>query len=409
MKTKVYKQFRIIRKKKGYTLKELSKFTGIPYQRISDIEQGILIPKDEYKQALEEVLGVELFSTTKEDQEYLDLFDDFYDLLFYGTFDYSQILKRADNMKEDSRYSYVVDVIQYVVHVIKHEAAKLEENNLKYIDFDVLANFIYQLYSAAELYNNGKTDLAKENMIKLEKSELSEKQKALYYYQLSFILISQYKLVEARETVEKAKLIFDRYGASIRSYQSNMLLAHIYACLNCFDKSTKIYELCIKMAEFHKYPTQQIGRLYRNLALDYIFSEKYDLALKTLDIARKIDENNSLLILYYVYTYCFIGNYDAMKDWIIKGQNHITEKNYKLELSFWNAYVKQNQIVIDDKVIKKIQTIVSNYYKTKEFEIMFFYIDILCDAYEKTKQFEKAYKYLKIKNKFLRTLINSVE
>ena len=82
MKTKVYKQFRIIRKKKGYTLKELSKITGIPYQRISDIEQGILIPKDEYKQALEEVLGVELFSTTKEDQEYLDLFDDFYDLLF---------------------------------------------------------------------------------------------------------------------------------------------------------------------------------------------------------------------------------------------------------------------------------------------------------------------------------------
>ena len=36
------------------------------------------------------------------------------------------------------------------------------------------------------------------------------------------------------------------------------------------------------MAEFHKYPTQQIGRLYRNLALDYIFTDDYTIDKKRL-------------------------------------------------------------------------------------------------------------------------------
>lgn len=72
------KLIQTVRKQKGYTLQSLADASGVPFQRISEIESGHMISKNEgYIPKLEKTLKISLSKDSKEDSEILELFDEF--------------------------------------------------------------------------------------------------------------------------------------------------------------------------------------------------------------------------------------------------------------------------------------------------------------------------------------------
>ena len=123
MKNRDYKQsefncklIQIVRKQKGYTLQKLAEASDVPFQRISEIESGHMISKNEkYIPKIEKALNISLSEDSKEDLEILERFDEFCHVLFYGNLNTEKMQKEVNQFYEkslDSKYYYLVYVIE---------------------------------------------------------------------------------------------------------------------------------------------------------------------------------------------------------------------------------------------------------------------------------------------------------
>ena len=405
----IYKQFRIIRKQKGYTLKTLSEITGIPFQRISEIEKGQAVPKQEYKEKLEQVLGVNLFDDTLKDQEISDLFDSFYSKMFYGNLNITELADQVNYLYEnalDSKYHYLTFVMKYAFEVMNANEKVLDDRNLKNIDFDRRAYHIYQIYKAKSLYERKNLVQAKELLMQVIANSLDEKIQSIAQYQLIFIWIDEYQLLEASSLIEKAKRTFIEYGAFLRVHECNLHQAHICACEHRYAYAVELYEKCVCSALSMNLPPAEIARIYREIAIYSIFDGNYTKALQALDLASALEENNEDTILYYLYVYYYIHDLEKFRYWLLIAKELELKGSLKIELEFWQL-ISKKQFISSAKVIEKANKIYDYYAKEKDYERLFFYTEIILSLYDQINDVKNKYMFIEKEKEILAFIYDS--
>lgn len=228
---------RLVRNQQGYTLKDLALKTGIPFQRIASLEKGEIKYRSSDIERLEEVLKIKLFSITDEDQEILDLFNNFVEALFIGEDELSGFKEAAIRIQEielNSKYLYVLPLIIYIIDQIEGTPCCDDEVS-KYIYDDEKAGCLYLIYKANE---NPSKDYKKSlnTLEEVLKIVSDTRLKALAYYELCFVYIYNYQLHDALKCIDNVNVIFTKtdrlnftnLGRVIFTIFGEFYLAHVF-------------------------------------------------------------------------------------------------------------------------------------------------------------------------------------
>lgn len=405
----IYKQWRVIRKQQGYSLSSLAEITQIPQQRLSEIENGERIPTAECIEKIEKTFGLKIFSHSKEDLEILELFDEFYDMLFYGSLNTKPIKDKANDFyknKINSKYFYLLYLIRFVFDVLDNLEVNIDHKILKHIDFDEKAYHLYMIYKAVYLYEDGDLNESKRLLYQVVNTSSDEKMQSLAIYQLMFPLFDEYHTSEALALLTKAKQIFNKHGAFIREFKCNVFYAQIFANQHRHTQAITQFELCIKSGISLNLPQTEITYIYRNIAVYSIFNGEYEKAEKALNHAYKLESKNEKAILYYLYLYYFTKNLKQFKYWIGEGAKYIHSKAHQIEFAFWQALGKSD-FQTTEKVIKKAKDVYDYYAKCKDYEYIYFYSEILISLFEQINDEINANLYTKEAKNLLKFTYNS--
>ena len=208
---------RIARKAKGLTLQQLESLTGIRYQLLYRYEKGIQVPNAKTRSKIENALNINFSELNKEDEEINRLFDSFYMLLFMGERNFKNLeesLKNNDKRYQSSRYYYLIQLIIYIIYVLNQEdllASRMENKLVKMVNHDPKTSSLYWHYKGVKYYRKNKFRDAEECYNKAASVCQDERYLALNYYQKFFIFKKRNQLIEAKELIEKARMIFSNY------------------------------------------------------------------------------------------------------------------------------------------------------------------------------------------------------
>ena len=407
------KLIQTVRKQKGYTLQSLADASGVPFQRISEIESGHMISKNEgYIPKLEKTLKISLSKDSKEDSEILELFDEFCNVLFYGSLDTEKIQKKVNQLYEeylDSKYYYLIYVMKYVFEVLYQEKLSFDDRILKNIDFDAKAFHIYRIYKGVYFYRKGSLDKSKDVLESVIHHSDNEKIRCLAQFQLIYVLLDQFKLQEAALLTEKTKKTFLENCSYIRVHKCNILRANIYACQHQYKYSIPLYKKCIEAAYSLNFPESEVLFLYRNIALDYILSGNYEQAIKYLDQAYAKENNHERSILYYLIVYYYINDIEKYEYWLKKAEkanDHIHDTSLKAELDFWSI-IGKTKFEPSKKAMKAAEEVYRYYEKLKNYESMFFYLENILMLCKQLNDEKKEIIYLKKEKELMFFVRNS--
>ena len=420
MKNRDYKQsefncklIQIVRKQKGYTLQKLAEASDVPFQRISEIESGHMISKNEkYIPKIEKALNISLSEDSKEDLEILERFDEFCHVLFYGNLNTEKMQKEVNQFYEkslDSKYYYLVYVMKYVFDVLSQNKPSFDDRVLKGIDFDTKAFHIYQIYKGVYFYRNGSLNESRNVLESVIHHSDNEKIRCLAQFYLIYVLLDQFKLQEAASLTEKTKEFFLENCSYIRAHKCNILLANVNACQHQYKYSIPLYKQCIEAAYSLNFPESEVLFLYRNIALDYILSGNYEQAIKYLDQAYAKENNHERSILYYLIVYYYINDIEKYEYWLKKAEkanDHIYDTSLKAELDFWSI-IGKTKFEPSKKAMKAAEEVYRYYEKLKNYESMFFYLEIILMLCKQLNDEKKEIIYLKKEKELMFFVRNS--
>ena len=294
---------RLVRVSSGYTLKGLSKEIDLSFQKLSAMENGACSLDEESKLKIEKRLNVCFDYDTKEDLQIRKLFDRLIDSAFFGSLDFEDIYNKIVKMEEkhiSSKYIYLFPLMKFVISVISNDFV-FDDKITKYISDDRKAYCLYLAYKA-----NSITDY--EDSIKMINEALhlgvgDKRLEIIALYQLCFVYIDNYKLIDALETLNYIRGVFTDHGSYIRIFECDLLIADIYYLFGYNNKAIRLMKSMIKRMDNIILPTHYEGLMRRNIALCYIDMKDYEKALIYLKENEEFEDDNNTLILYFIYAY----------------------------------------------------------------------------------------------------------
>ena len=392
---------RIARMSKGLTLQQLEMLTGIKYQLLYRYENSIQVPNNKNRSKIEKALNISLLEPSREDYEIKQLYDSFFMLLFMGERDFHEIennIRENNEQYKKSRLYYLVLLILYVIYVLEQKDKSIHdmENKLeKMIEHDPQANCLYWQYKGVKLYHRKKYHEAEICFEKAAALYQEERYTALNLYHQFFVFKKRNQLIEAKKAIEKAKSIFSDSNALKRIYSCNMCIADIQSHCLQYTQAIEQYRACIYLAKLMHYTENYIAVLYRNIAWNYIKANRFEEALSELKKAEEIEKTNSLMILYYIYSYYRLGQIADAKEWISVGRKTLTTTEYRNILALLSGLVRSYGQIPEAKLIQKAAEIYQYYKELGDHEMILFYLDIVIELYEQKEDWQNAYLYLK--------------
>ena len=392
---------RIARMSKGLTLQQLEMLTGIKYQLLYRYENSIQVPNNKNRSKIEKALNVSLLEPSREDHEIKQLYDSFFMLLFMGERDFHEIennIRENNEQYKKSRLYYLVLLILYVIYVLEQNDKSIHdmENKLeKMTEHDSQANCLYWQYKGVKFYHRKKYHEAEICFDKAAVLYQEERYTALNLYHQFFVFKKRNQLIEAKKAIEKAKSIFSDSNALKRIYSCNMCIADIQSHCLQYTQAIEQYRACIYLAKLMHYTENYIAVLYRNIAWNYIKANRFEEALSELKKAEEIEKTNSLMILYYIYSYYRLGQIADAKEWISVGRKILTTTEYRNILALLSGLVRSYGQIPEAKLIQKAAEIYQYYKELGDHEMILFYLDIVIELYEQKEDWQNAYLYLK--------------
>ena len=397
---------RLVRVSSGYTLKGLSKEIDLSFQKLSAMENGACSLDEESKLKIEKRLNVCFDYDTKEDLQIRKLFDRLIDSAFFGSLDFEDIYNKIVKMEEkhiSSKYIYLFPLMKFVISVISNDFV-FDDKITKYISDDRKAYCLYLAYKA-----NSITDY--EDSIKMINEALhlgvgDKRLEIIALYQLCFVYIDNYKLIDALETLNYIRGVFTDHGSYIRIFECDLLIADIYYLFGYNNKAIRLMKSMIKRMDNIILPTHYEGLMRRNIALCYIDMKDYEKALIYLKENEEFEDDNNTLILYFIYAYALKKDYANADSYLRKAERRFKDCMFLEEIKFWKIVVSSEEHEQDSRLISNINSVLKSCLKINDYEKYLTYLDIASIIYTYQGDYKSAYDALRKRNDFVMDLIN---
>lgn len=392
-----YKNIRIY---KGYSLRELSKLTGIHYQQINRFEQGEFDLNNQQIQKLQEALNFsEYFNSTS--YEYaLILFNKFYASVVKNDTNLSDYIKMIPEHHSDINEKIVYLVIQYVNNVLDMDEINSHEIECflsKSIIDNKLLYHVYLDYKGVHLFNNNQYIEAIELFKKLLTLDLNDVVKSMVLYHLGFVYKNMNNLIDAFTIFTNAKENFHSNNNLYRVFGCNLMLANILLRSRKYEEAEIEYLECLHFGNSIEIEASEIAKVYRNLSWLMIKEKDYDKAEFYLDKAKSIDENHDLVYVYDTWITYKKKKYNTAKKKIKYYKSLTTDSEVIMILDLFESlcYTEDRKPTL--KTVEQCEKVYEYFDLTNNVDLTLFYFDILLDLLNRRKDYEKLAFYQKNK------------
>lgn len=392
-----YKNIRIY---KGYSLRELSRLTGIHYQQINRFEQGEFDLNNQQIQILQEALNFsEYFNSTS--YEYaLILFNKFYSSVVKNDTNLSDYIKMIPEHHSDINEKIVYLVIQYVNNVLDMDEINSHEIECflsKSIIDNKLLYHVYLDYKGVHLFNNNQYIEAIELFKKLLTLDLNDVVKSMVLYHLGFVYKNMNNLIDAFTIFTNAKENFHSNNNLYRVFGCNLMLANILLRNRKYEDAEREYLECLHFGNSIEIEASEIAKVYRNLSWLMIKEKDYDKAEFYLDKAKSIDENHDLVYVYDTWITYKKKKYNTAKKKIKHYKSLTTDSEVIMILDLFESlcYTEDRKPTL--KTVEQCEKVYEYFDLTNNVDLTLFYLDILLDLLNRRKDYEKLAFYQKNK------------
>lgn len=377
--------------------------TGIPYGRLSKFESDKEIPTEDTVKILEEVLDFNLEQFYLISNKIDCLFSEFLDSLFYHdqNLDYF-ILKIKEGKKTAAvNYSYgKARLIEYIILVLKGESDKarlIEDELLDYFkDMREEEAILFQYKGLSYRFENH----YKEALIWFKRAELgmlNRKNRAMLMIHSSVAYTEIGDIIKAMQYVESAYKIFCEYASFRRVSYCFMEYGLLLKSNNEYEKAIACFNIALKGMDIVNCSEDVVVRVYRNMCWTMILAGNYKAALEYLDEAEACDPKHGFTILYGIWCYYKLKNYDEAEKILINNTHLIKDVDYADIYELFDLLVKCRESVPSSKIIKLAIKIVDTMKNNEEYERVNFYIDIVLDLLKRSGRELEMIKYLVMK------------
>lgn len=392
-----YKNIRIY---KGYSLRELSKLTGIHYQQINRFEQGEFDLDNQQIQILQEVLNfTEYFNTTGYEHA-LTLFKEFYSCVVKNDTNLSDYIRMIPEHHSDINEKIVHLVIKYINSVLDKDKIKSREIECflsKCIIENNLLYHVYLDYKGVHLFNNNQYIEAIELFKKLLTLDLNDAVKSMVLYHLGFVYKNMNNLIDAFIIFTNAKENFHSNNNLSRVFGCNLMLANILLRSRKYEAAEREYLECLHFGNSINIKETEIAKVYRNLSWLMIKKMDYDKAEFYLDKAKLIDANHDLVYVYDTWITYKKEKYNTAKKKIKNYKSLITDSEIVMILDLYDSlcYTEDRKPTL--KTVEQCKKVYEYFDLTNNVDLTLFYLDILIELLNRRKDYEKLAFYQKNK------------
>lgn len=392
-----YKNIRIY---KGYSLRELSRLTGIHYQQINRFEQGEFDLNNQQIQILQEALNFSEYFNSTSYEHALILFDKFYSSVVKNDTNLSDYIKMIPEHHSDINEKIVYLVIQYVNNVLDMDEINSHEIECflsKSIIDNKLLYHVYLDYKGVHLFNNNQYIEAIELFKKLLTLDLNDVVKSMVLYHLGFVYKNMNNLIDAFTIFTNAKENFHSNNNLYRVFGCNLMLANILLRSRKYEEAEIEYLECLHFGNSIEIEASEIAKVYRNLSWLMIKEKDYDKAEFYLDKAKSIDENHDLVYVYDTWITYKKKKYNTAKKKIKHYKSLTTDSEVIMILDLFESlcYTEDRKPTL--KTVEQCEKVYEYFDLTNNVDLTLFYLDILLDLLNRRKDYEKLAFYQKNK------------
>lgn len=399
------KQLYIIRKKKGFTLRELEEMSGVKFVRIGRFENNMERPSPEIIEKLEKALDIKFADVEKVSKEIKEIYNRFVDSLFY---DLNDLESYEKNIK-DNEGLYIVNVnysiillMQYVINILQNHLENLEEyeKELERL-LDEKSDYLqlYYGYKGLKLFIKEKYEESEDVLQRALTVSNNRKQNIMICYHLSTVCKRRRKFIEALKYADIAKNGFVEYASFKRILYIDGQTGSIYSQMGRLDLAIEKYMSCLNTFNVMKMPMTIKALILRNLSWIYIKSGNYVKPLEYLEEAEKLEPDSNHLKMYKIWCNYKLGKYNTARSLIEEYSDLRTVKSHKKRYKLFSELVysagKKPTITLIELAIDTYNEFAAKH----DYELMNFYIDIVIDLLKQRNDDKTLIQYLELKIK----------
>lgn len=392
-----YKNIRIY---KGFSLRELSKLTGIHYQQINRFEQGEFDLNDQQIQILQEILNFSEYYNRTSYMRAMNLFNEFYASVVKNDANLSDYIKMIPEHHSDINEKIVYLVIQYVISVIDEneiDSQKIECFLSKCIIDNKLLYHVYLDYKGFHLFNKNQNIEAIELFKNLLTLDLNDAVKSMVWYHLGFVYKNMNNLIDAFTIFTNAKERFYSNNNLSRVFGCNLMLANIFLRSRKYEDAEREYLDCLHFGNSIDIEASEIAKVYRNLSWLMIKEKDHDKAEFYLDKAKLIDANHDLVYVYDTWITYKKKKYNTAKKKIKNYKSLITDSEIVMILDLFESlcYLEDRKPTL--KTVEQCKKVYEYFDLTNNVDLTLFYLDILIELLNRRNDYERLAFYQKNK------------
>lgn len=407
MKTSIGPIFSLLRKDNAKLLNEIYDDENFKMSKISDFENGKRELPEKQIRELYQRIGMEyIIDDTIVDVVNEGLRSIVHDISFSNgeevtTFD--SLTKKLAYIKCSPAYITWL-LCGFVIHVYhlngnyKHDSdIKILSNHIEYLD-DYAKQVFYDTlgvsykdsceYGQAMYYFNQAIH-----------HSVSDSVLALAYYHKTMLLNGNGELIEALDSIKKAKKLFDMELNHRRSIMVSLLLAVNYNLQGYIEKAEHIYFQILESMKTIPFTNEII--VYNNLIWNYLLWEKYDKVLEYSEIALKMNNEYASIHLYKALTYRKLNDLDNAKISLKQAQEY-KENTSKYNKALINAIASILYCRPFEKQEKRLLEAYDVAISVHDHQLQIYTLDLLSEICNIANDLEKENYYIKLVNKKLR-------
>lgn len=406
MKINIGPIFALLRKSNGKTLNDIYD-QSLPTTKINDFEnEKRELPENQVRELYQRI-GLEYVK----DETIVDVINEglrniIHDISFGNGKEISVLDELANKLVYiKSSPAFITWLLcNFVIHVYhSKDSYQLDK------DITVLNNYIEYLddhakqilYDTLGVYykNHSNYDQAMYYFDQAIHHSVSESVLALAYYHKTMLLNGNGELIEALESIKKAKKLFDMELNHRRSILVSISQSVNYNLQGYYDKTEQICFQILESMELIPFTNKIV--VYNNLIWNYLLWEKYDKVLEYSKIALEIDHTYADIYLYQVLAYRKLNQLNKAKEMLKEAREYMENAS-----KYNKALIKAMASIISSRPYEQQEKRLLEAYDVAisihDHQLQIYTLDLLSEICNMENCLEKENYYLKLAIKKLK-------
>lgn len=385
----------------GYTIRILSKLTGINHGILTQIETGKIALSQYYQEKIFKALSIDEVHLFDYEQEVEELYLGVMRSSCYFEPNQAKMLTRIEEDLISSSIHYPKYLVaKFIYHF--HENPNFEPLDLtKQVLIKVLTNqdelyvHAFFLYMAAYMVRDRDYQSAEKLLKQVKIEEHCDEFVSMYYYYYAMIKEDMGLWGEALLLNEQARILFKKTNNVVREVFTLMSTANVLTNLELYESAIKQFAKVKKYLAIHQIHIS-LDLINENIGWCYILKHEYEKSIEILEAIEDHEIKDNRYYFYLMFAYYKIKNYEVASQYALLSSS--ARKNSLVCTILCDIFTGALTHHENYRFRNKLEKLYERLQKQYDFSWMKFVSNTLEETYLSKEDYKQAYFWSKKSN-----------